>query len=165
MKCTKCGKEILDEESSFCAYCGSPFDSKLKTSDLTTGAGILAIIAAAFSIAVGAIGVVNYLSYVSYYVSYGVDTSAFTGFLLFAGFAFIASIFGFAGGILALTRKRFKISILGMLVMYASALFTLVTVWHYQYNFSDGILLSGIPIAALSIVSTVFVFKSKTKFT
>jgi ribosomal protein L37E len=164
LKCAKCGKEILDEESSFCAYCGSPFDSKLKSSDLTTGAGILAIIAATFSIAVGAIGVVNYLAYVDYYAGYGYE-SAFIGFLFFAVFAFIASIFGFAGGILALTRKRFKFSVLGMLVMYASALFTLIAVWYYQYNFSEGILLSAISIAAFSIVSAVFVVKSKTEFT
>lgn len=165
MKCAKCGKEILDEESGFCAYCGIPFDSKLKSSDLTIGAGVLAIIAAAFSMAVGAIGLVNYTSYINYYASYGYDASTFIGFLVFGVFAFISSPFGFAGGILSLTRKRFKISVLGMLVMLASALFTLIAVWHYQYNFSEGILLSGISIAAFSIASAVFVFKSKTEFT
>ena len=165
LKCAKCGKEILDEESSFCAYCGIPFDSGLKSSDLTTGAGVLAIIAAAFSIAVGAIGVVNYLSYIDIYASYGYDASTFIGFLVFGVFAFISSIFGVAGGILALTKKRFKLSVLGILVMLASALFTLIAVWYYQYGFSEGILLSGISIAAFSIASAVFVFKSKTKFT
>ena len=165
MKCAKCGKEILDEESSFCAYCGNPFDSKVKSADLTTGAGILATIAGTFSAAVGTIGIVTYHSSVSYYASLGYDISTYMGFLLLGVFALISSVFGVAGGMLALTRKRFKFSVLGMLVMYASALFTLITVWYYQYNFSEGILLSAISIAAFSIVSAVFVVKSKTEFT
>lgn len=164
LKCAKCGKEILDEESSFCAYCGLPFDSKPSSIDLTTGAGILAIIAAVFSITVGVIGVTNYIASVDYYAAYGYDASTFIGFLFFSVFAFVSSPFGFAGGILALARKRFKISVLGTLIMLSSALFTFIVVWRYEYGFSDSILLAGIPIAALSIASAVFSVKSKTAF-
>jgi len=164
VNCAKCGKEILDSESSFCAYCGASFDSKPKSLDLATGAGFLAIIAAIFSIAVGTIGIVYYESYISYYTSYGYDTSMSIGFLAFGAFAFIASVFGVVGGMLALARKRFKFSVLGMLVMLASALTTFVLVWYYQYGFSEGILLSGISIAAFAIVGTVFVVKSRAEF-
>jgi len=165
VNCAKCGKEILDEESSFCAYCGVTFDSKPQSTGLATGAGLLAIIAAAFSVAVGAIGVVNYLSYIDYYSAYGYEASTFIGFLYFGVFAFIASAFGFAGSALALTRKRVKISVLGTIVMFASVVFTFIVVWYYDYGFSEGILLSGISIAAFSIASAIFVTKSKTKGT
>jgi hypothetical protein len=116
------------------------------------------------AVAAGAIGVVNYLSYVDYYTTYGYDTSLFIGFLFFGVFAFISSIFGFTGGVLALTRKRLKISVIGILVMLASALFILITVWYYQYNFSEGILLSAISIGAFSIASAILVVKSKNAF-
>jgi ascorbate-specific PTS system EIIC-type component UlaA len=165
LKCANCGKEILDEKSSFCAYCGVSFSSKPQNTALTTVAGTLTTIAAAFSAAVGTIGIVYYQTYTDYYASYGYDTSNYIGFLLFGIFAFIASAFGFAGGILTLTKERFKISIIGRLLMIASAIFTFIIVWHYQYGFTEGILLSGISIGAFSIVSTAFTITSKTEFT
>ena len=163
MNCTKCGKEIQDKTSSFCAYCGTPFDSKPKK-ELTTAAGILAIIAAAFSAAVGTIGIVYYQSYTEYYSSYGYDTSSSIGFLLFATFAFIASAFGFTSGMLTLTKKRFKLAITGTILMLASTIFTFIASWHYQYGYTEGILLAGISIGAFSIASAVFVTTSKTEF-
>lgn len=165
LNCAKCGKEILDKESSFCAYCGIPFDSKPKSSDLATGAGILAIIAATFSGALGTIGIVNYQSYIAYYTSYGYDTSGSIGFLLFGVFALVSSIFGVAGGMLALTRKRFKFSVLGILLVLASAVFTFIAVWQYQYGYTEVMLLSEISMGVFSVASAVFVVKSKTEFT
>jgi len=165
MNCAKCGKEILDKESSFCAYCGLPFDAKPKSSDLTIGAGLLAIIAAAFSIAVGVIGINYYQQYVAYYSAYNIDSSSAIGFLLFSSFAFVASIFGFAGGMLSLAKKRFNFSLVGILLMFAAALFTFVALWRYEYGFLEGLLLPGISILAFSIVSAVFLVRSKTAFT
>ena len=165
MKCAKCGKEILDEESSFCAYCGNPFDSKVKSADLTTGAGILATIAGTFSAAVGTIGIVTYHSSVSYYASLGYDTSTYMGFLLLGVFALISSVFGVAGGMLALTRKRFKFSVLGILLVLASALFTFIVIEQYQYGYTDIIMLSEISIAVFSLASAILVVKSKNEFT
>jgi hypothetical protein len=165
LKCAKCGKEILDEESSFCAYCGTPFDSKVKSSDLATGAGILATIAATFSGAIGTIGIVNYQSSVPYYASLGYDTSTYIGFLFFGVFALISSVFGVAGGILALTRKRFKFSVLGILLVLASALFTFIVIERYQFGYTDVIILSEISIVVFSLASAILVIKSKNEFT
>lgn len=162
--CAKCGKEILDKESSFCAYCGTRFDSKPLSSDLTTGAGILAIIAATFSIVVGVLGILYYQSYVAYYTSYGLDSSGSIGFLFFLSFAFVSSGFGFAGGTLALAKKRFKFSVIGIILMLASALFTFIALWQYQYGYPDSILLSGISIGAFSLISALFVLRSKSEF-
>ncbi len=86
MNCPKCGKEALDTESSYCAYCGVPFSSKLRNSELTTGAGILALIAATFSGALGTIGLNAYQSYISYYSAFAADTSNALGFLSFGAF-------------------------------------------------------------------------------
>jgi hypothetical protein len=162
--CAKCGKEILDKESSFCAYCGTRFDSKPLSSDLTIGAGILAIIAATFSIVVGVLGIMYYQSYIAYYTSYGLDSSSSIGFLFILSFAFVSSTFGFVGGTLALVKKRFKFSVIGILLMFASAIFTFIALWHYQYGYPEGILLSGISISVFSLASAIFVVKSKSEF-
>lgn len=164
LSCAKCGKEILDKESSFCAYCGVRFDSKPQSSDLTTGAGILAIIAATFSIVVGVFGIIYYQSYVAYYASVAGDSSGSIGFLFFLSFAFVSSGFGFAGGMLALTKTRFKFSVIGILLMLASTLFTFITLWQYQYGYLEVILLSGISIGAFSLTSALFVVRSKSEF-
>ena len=164
LSCAKCGKEILDKESSFCAYCGTRFDSKPLGSDLTTGAGILAIVAATFSIVVGVLGIMYYQSYIAYYASYSMDSSGSIGFLFFLSFAFVSSGFGFSGGMLALAKKRFKFSVIGIILMFASALFTFLTLWQYQYGYPEGILLPGISIGAFSLISALFVLRSKSKF-
>jgi hypothetical protein len=164
MTCAKCGKPILDRESSFCAYCGISFDSKSTSLGLTTATGILAIAAAVFSVAAGVIGLNYYQSYVTYYSTYGMDTSDSYGFLLFASFAFIAAAIGFAGGMLALAKKRFMVAVTGMLVMLASAAFTFVSLWHFGYGFLETLLLPGISIIAFSIISIVFAVKSRADF-
>jgi DNA-directed RNA polymerase subunit RPC12/RpoP len=60
LNCADCGKEIIDEDSSFCAYCGNPFESKKNKTELLGGAAILIIIAATFTLALGVIGLMNY---------------------------------------------------------------------------------------------------------
>jgi len=164
MNCANCGKAILDEESSFCGYCGNSYDSKPKSSDLATEAGMLAIVAAAFSIAVGAIGILYYQSYTAYYASYGLDASASIGFLLYAGFAFVSSVFGIVGGIWAIGRKRFNFSVIGILLMLASAFFTFIAVWRCEFGFTESIMLSGIPIIVLSLTGAILLVKSKETF-
>ena len=163
LSCAKCGKEILDKESSFCAYCGVRFDSESQSSDLTTASGILAIIAATFSIGAGVLGIVNYQSYVAYFSYYG-GTSDSIGFLAFLSFAFVSSGFGFAGGMFALTKKRFKFSVLGLFLMLASALFTFIALWQYQYGYIESIVLSEIATGAFSLIGALLVVKSKSEF-
>ncbi len=162
--CIKCGKAILDKESSFCAYCGAPFDSKAKGVDLTGGAGLLAVIAATFSIAVGVTGLTYYRSYVAYLASYGLDASAAVGFLMFAVFALVSSAFGFVGGVFAFAKKHLMVSVSGILVMLASALFTFAAVERYDYGVTESLLLPGISIGALSVVAAIFLLKSRSEF-
>jgi len=156
--------EVLDERSNFCAQCGNPFHSEDKGSDFVIAAGILAIIAAAFSITAGAIGITDYYSYATYYASVGRDMSVLMGFLLFGSFAFGSSVFGFAGGVVSLERKRFRLAVLGTVLVAASTVFTFVIVGRYGYGMGYGLLLSGIPPIALSLTSTFFLIMSKAAF-
>jgi hypothetical protein len=164
LNCEKCGKKILDENSSFCAYCGVPFNSGSNNSDFLANAGILAVIAAAFSVAAGFVGITSYQSYVAYYSAYGMDASGAIGFLPFAVLAFVASIFGFAAAVFSFKGKRFKLTILGTTLMCASAIFTFITIWYYELGYTDGILVSGLPTLALALTSTILLVKSKKSF-
>jgi hypothetical protein len=164
MTCAQCGKPILDKESSFCAYCGVSFDLEQISSGLTNEAAILAIVAAVFSIAAGVSGLNYYQSYITYYTAYGMDASGSFGFLLFSSFAFIAAAIGFTSGILALVKKRLKVIVSGILIMFASPVFTFVALWHFDYGFLDSLLLPEISIIAFSIISIVFIIKSRANF-
>ncbi len=139
-----------------------------KNSDFLSNAGILAIIAASFSVTAGIVGLVTYQSYIAYvsvYGSlYGIDASTAIGYLLLSVFAFAASIFGFAAALFSFTRKRYNLAIIGTLLMCASAVFTFIAVWQYGLGFSDGILVSGVPTLALSLTSTILLVKSKNAF-
>ncbi len=135
-----------------------------KNSDFLSNSGILAVIAASFSITSGTVGLLTYQSYIAYLSYYDVDTSAAIGFLLFAVFAFAASIFGFAAAMFSFTRKRFNLAVFGTLLMCASAVFTFIAVWQYGLGFSDGILVSTVPTLALALTSTILLVKSKNAF-
>jgi hypothetical protein len=164
LNCAKCGKEIQDKESNYCAYCGNPFDPKSKSVDLATEAGILASVAATFSGAVGIIGVLTYQSSVAYYSSMSYDTSSYIGFLLLGILGVISAVFGITGGTLSLLKKRFNISIFGILFVLAAALFSLIVITQYQYGYTDTIILSETSIVVFSILSAILVFKSKSAF-
>ncbi len=135
-----------------------------KNSDFLSNAGILAVIAAAFSVTSGFVGLLTYQSYIAYLSYYGADASAAIGFLLFASFAVASSIFGFAAAMFSFTRKRFNLAVFGTLLMCASAVFTFIAVWQYGLGFSDGMLVSGVPTLALALASTILLVKSKNAF-
>ena len=163
MNCPNCGKEILDEDASFCPKCGEslePIDeTKQKRTDLVLAAAILSIIAAAFSAGLGYISVYQYVTLVSYYGS-----SILLGFLILGILGIVASAFGLAGGMFMLKRKRFKVSILGVILLLVSVVGNYITLQHYQYGFTEIMLLSQISIIIFSILSGVFIFTSKTEF-
>ena len=164
MNCAKCGKEILIEESSFCAYCGNAFESKPNNSNLLVGSGILAIIAGAFSAAIGTIGIYTYLSAVAYFSAQGGDTQVYTGFLFLGIFAAVAAALCLSGGMLALSKKHFKISVLGPVLALASSIFTLAIVQLFGYGYTDVIILIEISVMIFSIISTTLLTKTRTEF-
>ena len=164
MNCPNCGKEILDEDASFCPKCGeslAPEDEiQQKRTDLVLAAGMLTIISAAFSSGLGYIALYQYISLMSFY-----GHSLLQGFLILGVFGIVASAFGLAGGIFMLKRKLIKVSMLGVILLVVSVVVTYITIQHYQYGFTEIILLSEISIIMFSILSAIFVFTSKDEFT
>ena len=171
MSCPNCGKEILDEDATFCPKCGKSLTSEdeiqQKRTDLVLAAGILTIIAAAFSAGLAYIEFFQYNYAVSYYTSLvpEYDSAPLLGFLILGAFGVVASAFGLAGGIFMLKRKRIKISILGVVLLLASVVVNYVVIQYYQYGFMDILLFSETAIAIFSILSGALVFTSKAEFT
>jgi len=163
LNCPNCGKEILDEDATFCPKCGEPLEPEdemlQEGTDLVLAAGILTIISAAFSSGLGYITIYQYTSLLSYY---GHDL--LQGFLILGVFGIVASAFGLAGGVFMLQRKRIKVSMLGIILLLASVFVTYITIQQYQYGFTDILLFSEIAIFIFSILSGVLVFTSKTEF-
>jgi len=131
-----------------------------KRIDLVLAAGILSIIAAAFSSGLGYIAIYQYISLLSYY-----GHSLLQGFLILGVFGIVASAFGLAGGIFMLKRKRIKVSVLGVILLLVSVFVSYITIQHYQYGFTDILLFSEISILIFSILSGVLIFTSKSEFT
>jgi predicted nucleic acid-binding Zn ribbon protein len=164
LNCPNCGKEILDEDATFCPKCGEPLEPEdemqQKSTDLVLAAALLSIIAAAFSSGLGYISTYQYVSLLSYY---GHDL--LQGFLILGVFGIVASAFGLVGGTFMLKRKRIKVSMLGVILLLVSVLVSYITIQHYQYGFTDILLFSEISIFIFSILSGVLVFSSKAEFT
>ncbi len=133
-------------------------------SDFLNNAGLLTLVAAAFAVTMGVVGIISYQSYVDYYSYYGYDTSNAIGFLLLSGFGFISAVFGFVGVAFSFMRKRIKITILGAVLLLASGIFTIFAEWYYELGYSDGILVSAVPMIVLSLVSIFLLLKSRKTF-
>lgn len=171
MNCANCGKEIIDEDSTFCPNCGKSLASdedeiqnvvevqQARSTDLVLAAAILTIVAAAFSAGLGYIGVYQYTSLVAYY-----DSSLLMGFLILAAVGLTVSAFAITGGIFMLKRKYIKISMIGVALLLVSVVTNYVTLQHYTYGFTDIIMMSEITILILSVLSGVFVATSKAEF-
>ncbi len=164
LNCVDCGKEIVDENSSFCAYCGNPFGSKKNKSELLSGAAILLIIASTFSAVIGVIGLMNYQATVAYYSQVGGDISVYLGFLIFGIINLIAFIPGLIGGLSVLFKKRQKFSLISSILVLGSALSTIIIIEYYAYGYADSVLFSQISIIVFSFLSIFLIKKSKTEF-
>ena len=173
LNCPNCGKEILDEDATFCPKCGNTLETQSKGSDLVLAAAILTIIGAAFSAGLGYIAIYryNYLVF-TYFPSQGIPVPPeVLGFLIFGIPSIIASAFAIAGATFMLKRKFITLSMLGIILQLVSVVVTYITI--YQNNLLDPItalgftgtlLLSQISIIIFSILSTILVYKSRDEF-
>jgi peptidoglycan/LPS O-acetylase OafA/YrhL len=170
LNCEKCGNEIVNEKSSFCANCGASLNSKFNP-DFLANTWVLSLIAAVSIFTVGVVSLLDYDSYllaISYYGSYasyyGYSTSAAVAFLLIGGFAFVAAALGFVGATFSLKRKRFILTIIGPILMLASGIFTFVIENQYGFSYSDGFTVPAVPAMILSLVSLMLLMKSRKDF-
>ncbi|MCZ2807835.1 MAG: zinc ribbon domain-containing protein [Candidatus Bathyarchaeota archaeon] len=168
MNCPNCGKEILYEDATFCPKCGeslAPEDEiQQKRTDLVLAAAMLTIISAAFSAGLG------YLAFDRYVSFFGYSFSLVLGFLIVGVLSTVVSAFGIAGGIFMLKRKYVNFSMLGVILLLVSAFGDYITLQYYrrqyslQYGFMEIALFSAILIIIFSILSGIFVAKSKAEF-
>ena len=175
LECSKCGKEIIDENSSYCAYCGNPFDSTKQIRTLSISAGIFLIISSVFSLVLGFIGLLNYFvapetyaANAQYYASIGLTEADFLanylGFLFFGILTVAVFVPGFIGGTSTLFNKNYKLSLTSTIIVFCASIASLIIIWFYGYGYSDAVLFSEIPILVFSILSTFLVIKSKREF-
>ena len=164
LNCANCGKEIVDENSSFCAYCGNPFDSKKDKTELLGGAAILLIIAATYTAVIGVIGLINYQATIAYISQVGGDASIYLGFLLFGIINLIAFVPGLIGGLFVLFKKRQKFSLISAILVLGSALATIIIIEYYAYGYADSVLILEISILVFSFLSIFLINKSKMEF-
>ena len=170
MNCPNCGKEIVDEEDNFCPKCGKtlvPEDEmqqnlvvvqQLRT-DLVLAAAILTIVSTAFSIGLGYVAVYQYVTLVTYY-----GHAPLEGFLILGILGIIAGAFGLTGGVLMLKRKQLKVAMLGIILLVVSVVGNYLTIQHYQYGFTEIILLSETAILLFAILSGILILSSKSEF-
>lgn len=175
MECSKCGKEIIDEKSSYCAYCGNPFDSTEKKVKLSNNSAIFLIFSSVFSLVLGVIGLLNYLAApanyaanAQYYASIGVTEADFLanyfGFLLFGILNVAVFVPGFIGGTSTLFKKNYKLSLISAIIVFGISIASLIVIWFYGYGYSDIVLFSEIPILIFSVLSIFLMIKSKQEF-
>ncbi len=170
MNCPYCDNEIVTEDAIFCPKCGKSLapeeemhqesiEVQQKQPEFVLVAAMLTIIAAAFSAGLGYTAVYQYISYVSYY-----DISILLGFLILGILCIVVSAFALAGGVFMLKRKYIKISMLGVILLLVSVVVNYIIRQHYQYGFTEIVLLSEISIVIFSIISGIFVATSKDEF-
>jgi hypothetical protein len=164
LNCAECGKEINDENSSFCAYCGASFDSKKKNPGLLVGSAILLILAATFTAGIGVIGIINYQATAAYIIEVGGDISIYFGFLLFGIIDLIAFVPGLLGGTSTLFKKSYKLSLITAIIVFCSSIANFIIIEYYAYGYADIVLFSEIPILIFSILSIFLITKSKEEF-
>ena len=159
MNCVNCGKKIPYEDATCCPHCGNSLEPKQKSSDLVLVAGTLTIIAATFVGAMGTIGLINYIQLLAYY-----DPNTLLGFLIFGFLGIVACAVGIPAGVFVLQRKRFNFSLIGIGLVLASGIVSIIIILQYQYGFTDIIIFSEICAMIFSLLSLIITTKSKTKF-
>ena len=175
MECSNCGKEIIDENSSYCAYCGNPFDSTKQIVKLSNSSATFLIFSSVFTLVLGVIGILNYqaapanyAANAQYYASIGLTEADFLanylGFLFFGILNVAVFVPGFIGGLSTLFKKNYKLSLISSIIVFCASIASLIIIWFYEYGYSDIVLFSEIPIFVFSILSTYLVIKSKREF-
>ena len=176
LNCPYCDTEIVNEDAIVCPKCGESLasegelvpnspDAPETRTDLLLVAGILTIIAAAFTSSMGYLAIDQYnvaLSDLSFYA--GATASDFLGFLILGILRIIASAVALIGSIFILLKKRFKISILGAVFPIVSVLGTYIIIQQYKYAYITILVFSDLPALILAIFGMILVLRSKVEF-
>lgn len=156
MNCPNCGKEILDEQATYCPYCAKPLippapaAKTMKRTGFPIAAGILTILAACVSFIIGFL-------------------FGFTGiiaFLILGILDILAFAFGLTGGMFSLERTHFPLVIFGISFLLSSMVVSIILLRATAFAaFQWGVwFLFSLPIIILSILGLIFAAISKREF-
>jgi uncharacterized membrane protein len=166
LKCPHCGEEVPYENVKFCPNCGKSLVVKQKIgTDLVLVAAMLTIISAAFSAGLGCLALERYLLW-----SYTEYVHLTPGFLVVGLLSILGTVFGIIAGLFMLQRKNVNFSMLGVILLLISAFGNFITLYIYrfqyseQYVFMEIALFCEIVILIFSILSAMFLTKSKAEF-
>jgi hypothetical protein len=166
LNCPHCGEEVPYENVKFCPNCGKSLEvKKQKSTDLVLAAAILTIISAAFSAGLGALAFDRYISYA--FAAEAYTFAALAGFLVVGIFSIVGTVFGIIAGLFMLQRKKINFSMLGVILLVVSAFGDYIILYLYgyvQYGFTEIALFCEIVILILSILSAMFLTKTKAEF-
>jgi hypothetical protein len=167
LNCPRCGREIRDEAAIYCPYCANPLTAQKRRTAFPVAAGILTIIAACITLAIGVLSLmtaVNYFTTIrTFNPSPPPNYPPVLPYLIMGIFNVVAFAFGLAGGVCALRRRRFALSIGGAGMVLASAFVVIFSIGSIPYALFLG-LLFAMPILILAILGVVFVAVSKNEF-
>jgi RNA polymerase subunit RPABC4/transcription elongation factor Spt4 len=154
--CPKCD-DVIEEEKNFCSNCGYSFiQSKKKTGKPIAG-GILIIIAACFCLVSGFWAIFKIYTAWETYTIFDYSSTLYYGLWWFMAVQLIFLIWAFSiglpGGIYALSRKKFSVSIIGASFVIVGGCLDLF-----------GTFFLGIVILILGILGTVFIGTSRNEF-
>jgi uncharacterized membrane protein len=166
LKCPHCGKEIPYEDVEFCPKCGKSLKVQQKPTDLVLVAAMLTIISAAFSAGLGCLGFERYLIWIN------TEFASLTpGFLVVGLLSIVVAVFGIVAGMFMLKKKNVNFSMLGVILLLVSAFGNFVTLYYFyrvqyseQYVFMEIALFCEMAILIFSILSGMFLTKSKAEF-
>lgn len=162
LNCPKCGKEIKDENAVFCPHCSKRLvETASRKSGLPIASGVLAIIAALFSIAPIKFGWDRVRYWLEHPPLPRQEYYATADYLMLA-----AGIAGFAlgliGGIVALRRRIFALAIVGSAILTFSGL--LVAIAFGINDLARFSVLFGMPIFIPGLLSLIMAGVSKSEF-
>jgi hypothetical protein len=169
LKCPHCGEDVPREDASFCLKCGKSLVVKQKIrTDLVLAAAMLTIISAAFSAGLGCLALECGLL-----LGYTESAALAPGFLVVGLLSIVVAVFGIVAGTFMLKRKNVNFSMLGIILLLILAFGNYITLYYwfqnsvqlaFTYVFMEIALFCEITILVFSILSAMFLIKSKAEF-
>ena len=162
-KCPKCGRTV-PEDSVYCPYCGYGIKPSAKTTQVWVG-GTAMIIASVASLIFFILSINALIGIYSWYPP-GVAQIWIVYDQMLTIFSFMGFLFGLSAGILSLTRRRYKLTMMfaimctlsGACAWIVSMVIPFASMWYSFYNYF-------LPLVVLPAAGTALIFPRKAEFT
>ncbi len=160
--CPKCGRSIPDD-SVYCPYCGFGIQASARTAQVSAG-GALLIVAAVTSF-VFLILCVRALTMLYSWYPPGVASGWMAYNQALGGFSLTGSLFGFVSGLLALTRRNYRLTMIcAVLCTFSSAGAWTVSLAIPFASLLYSFLYYFLPSFAVALVGTLLIYPRRAEF-